>query len=305
MVHSIFELVLSKWGLFESIANLSIYASVFLNLIFLRHMGNLVGPFEDQFTEYARSHGFLQEWGNGGVQRLLFTAAVWAAAISLMCVPSNMKTPGGYSVILVAWRDGMLLAILHCLWQVLAFLELMVESYCIEFFERMDCQWGVSSWNSLQALLRRVAETVENCFLVVQSSIIVAVLCCTAQLVTLSIEHNNGMRSAALEDLKPVILFYTQLLLIGLVAMVLFAKAASVTDKCSKVAPLVNSVTLEEDQEIDHERQYVVAYIIQSDAGFYVKGSRFTAAMLFKSCYLFGTIICGLVTTMLSIGDKD
>jgi len=303
-VYSIFELVRGQHGLLEDIANVSLHTCALLNLIFLGRMGELVGPLGDRCTKYAASHYFLGEWGKGGILRLLVTVTIWASTTSLMCAACIMGAADNYTAILTAWRDGMLLAILHCLWQVLAFLELMLDSYCIEFFESLDCCWGVLSWNGLQALLRQVAETVENCFLAVQSSMIVAVLCCTARLVIVSFEHGNDGEVAALDGPQTVILVYIRLLLIGLVVLALFAKAANVTDKCSKVAPLVNSVTIEEDQQIHYERQYLVSYIIHSDAGFYVKGCRFTTAMLVKCCYVFGTIICGMGTTILSMGHK-
>jgi len=303
MLHSMYELVLGPGGIFENIVNLSLYTCAFFNLIFLKHMGSMVGPFEDRFTEYARDHTFLDEWASDGVLRLRFTAIIWATTTSLMCVPLFTKGANYYTIILRACRDGLLLSILHCLWQVVAFLELMVDNYCLEFFEQLNCQLGVASWNSLQALLHHVAESVENCFLAVQSTMMVTLLCCTAQVVIMS--TRSGMESLGEDDLSTVIPVYIPLFLLGLVAVILFAKAASVTEKCSKAAPLVNSVTVEEDQQMNQERQYLVAYIIQSNAGFYFKGSRFTKAVLVKSCYFIGTIICGLGTTILTIRQKS
>jgi len=299
VLHSMYELVLGPGGIFEKIVHLSLYSCAFFNLIFLRDMGSMVGPLEDQFTEYARDHTFLDEWASGGVLRLLFTAIIWATTTSLMCVPLFMKATNYYTIILRACRDGLLLAILHCLWHVLAFLDLMIDSYCFEIFEHLNCQIAVASWNRLQALLHHVAESVENCFLVVQSTMMVTLLCCTAQVVIMS--TRSSMESIIEDDLITVI---PPLFLLGLIAAVLFAKAASVTEKCLKAVPLVNSVTMDDDQ-LSHERQYLVAYIVQSNAGFYIKGSRFTKAMLVKSCYFIGTIICGLGTTILTIRQKS
>jgi len=299
MLYSMYELVLGPGGIFENIVNLSLYTCAFFNLIFLRHMGSMVGPFEDQFADYARDLAFLDEWASGGVMRLIFTAIIWATTTSLTSVPLFIKGANYNTIILRACRDGLLLAILHCLWQVLAFLELMVDSYCLEFFGHLNYQMGVASWNRLQALLHHVAESVENCFLVVQSTMMVTLLCCTAQVVIMS--TRSSMESIIEDDLITVI---PPLFLLGLIAAVLFAKAASVTEKCLKAVPLVNSVTMDDDQ-LSHERQYLVAYIVQSNAGFYIKGSRFTKAMLVKSCYFIGTIICGLGTTILTIRQKS
>jgi len=288
--------------LFESIAHSSLYFCVFLNLIFLRHMGSLVGPLEHPFTDYAFGHGFLIEWGVGGLLRMAFTTSLWVVATSLTCGIPFVTAAEYVRVPIVSWRNGLLLAIIHCLWQVLAFLELMVDSYCNDFCERMNCHQGVLKWNALQALLRRVAEAVESCFLTVQTGVIVALLSCAGRLVTLKVNMTN--QSAALNDLVLLVLTYIPVLLIAFATVVLFAKAASVTEKCSRVPSLINSLTLEEDKQIDYERQYLVAYVWHSDAGFYVKGTRFTAAMLIKFCCLFGTLSCGLVTTIASIAQK-
>jgi len=305
MLNSVYEFNYGPGGMFENISNLSLHTCVFLDLISLKDLRNLIGPCRDQLTEYAKDHGFLDEWERMGTGRLLFTVAVWVIATSLMSVPLVTQATNYYTIILRAWRDGLLLAILHLLWQVLAFLELMIDNYCIDLLEHLNCQLGVVSWNRLQALLHHVAEAVENCFLVVQSAMMVTLLCCTAQLVIMSTEQRGSMTFIFLDNLDTIILVHIPLVLLGLVSMVLFAKAASVTEKCLKAAPLVNSFTMENKQHLSHERQYLVAYIIQSNAGFHVKGSRFTKAMLVKMCYFTGTIICGLGTTILTIRQKS
>jgi len=280
--------------LFETIANMSLCACTLLNLIFLRQLGSLVGPYEQPFIDYATAHGFLHEWGLGGMWRLVFTSCLWVIATALTGMSSVTR--------MMPLRDGCLLTSIHCLWQILAFLELMVDNYCVEFFEQLDCHVAVSSWNSLQAMLRRVAAAVENCFLATQTAVIFAVLCLAGRLVTMTITMTTD--SADVDNVATTIRFYVPVLVSAFATVVLFAKAASVTEKCSKLPSLVNSVVLEEDKHIDHERQYLVSYIMHSDAGFYVKGSRFTAAMLVKFCYLLGTIICGLGTTVLTVARK-
>ncbi|CAJ1407625.1 unnamed protein product, partial [Effrenium voratum] len=60
-------------------------------------------------------------------------------------------------------------------------------------------------------------------------------------------------------------------------------RAAAVTEKASRVAPLVNSWKFESKKDsMDENRQYVVQYIIQSEAGFYMKGVRLTAGTVQK-----------------------
>jgi len=122
-------------------------------------------------------------------------------------------------------------------------------------------------------------------------------------MVIMTIDSTTG--SADVDDVGMILLSYIPVLVTAFATMVLFAKAASVTEKCSRVPALINSMMAEDGNHIDHERQYLVTYITHSDAGFYVKGSRFTAAMLVKCCYLLGTIICGLGSTVLTMARRS
>ena len=83
------------------------------------------------------------------------------------------------------------------------------------------------------------------------------------------------------------------------------ARAASVTGRACRVAPLVNSWKFEsessvEDDEVesgmDPGRQYVVQYIIQSEAGFYMKGVRIAASDVQKMCYYLLAFTFGLAS---------
>jgi len=185
------------------------------------------------------------------------------------------------------------------MWQVFACLELMVDFYCVMFFGCLDCKKGVPAWNSMQALLRRSAEALENGFLVVHTAITITLVCGALRGVDIALNWNN--EGTAMRQPGTTLCFYCELLLVVLSGLILFAKAASVTQKCSNVPALVNSVVLEPDKQIDEQRQYLVLYIASSHAGFYVKGTRFTYAMLLKFCYLFGTLVCGLGSTILNI----
>jgi len=299
---SIIDFVNNHEKLFETTANMSLCACAFLNLTFLHRLGSLVGPFAHPFVDYAKNHRFLHTWAKGGVRRLFFTISLWVVGTSSTCISSFVSTGEHITLPMTSFRDGCLLASIHCLWQILAFLEIAVDRYCAEFSKHHNCQVGVCVWNGLQALLRRVAEVIENCFLTIQSTMIIAVLCCAGRLVTVTI--NLTTHPADVDDVGMILLGYVQVLLTAFATIALFAKAASVTEKCSRVPALINSMVPEDGDKIDHERQYLVTYIRHSDAGFYVKGSRFTAAMLVKFCYLLGTVICGLGSTVLTIAKS-
>merc|ERR1712107_374078 len=67
-------------------------------------------------------------------------------------------------------------------------------------------------------------------------------------------------------------------------------RAATVTEKCSRVPALLNSWRFGES-EVDHGRQHLVQYITHSAAGFYVKGVRLNAYMALKLTYLLMTVM--------------
>merc|ERR1711972_231564 len=82
-------------------------------------------------------------------------------------------------------------------------------------------------------------------------------------------------------------------------AAMVFVHAAAVTEKCSRMPSLVNSLTVE-GRNIDRDRQYVVEFIANSTAGFYVKGVRLTAFMVMKLSYLCGAVVFGISMQLVS-----
>ena len=75
--------------------------------------------------------------------------------------------------------------------------------------------------------------------------------------------------------------------------MRIFFKAAQVTDRCIRVPSLINSVSV--GPHLDNERQYLVQYILQSAAGFYMFHVRVTSQMTVKITYVLAVVICALV----------
>jgi len=82
-------------------------------------------------------------------------------------------------------------------------------------------------------------------------------------------------------------------------------RAAAVTEKASRVGPLVNSWNLQEEADtplgMDLDRQYVVQYINQSQAGFFMKGVRITGFDVQKMLYYFAALTFTLVSRSFSV----
>merc|ERR1712232_868274 len=165
-------------------------------------------------------------------------------------------------------------------------LELSIDHYCIRFFEAADWGKGLDEWNVLQALLRRSAHTVEGCFLSVSTGVLCVLLLSGAELYNVRIGPNFGLTTALWAGwvLPPT-------------ALVFYAvfRSASITEKCNRVPALVNSWSLTVNR-FDHQKEYVVAYIMHSAAGFYVKGVRLNATWALKLSYLFGALIFTMTT---------
>lgn len=86
-------------------------------------------------------------------------------------------------------------------------------------------------------------------------------------------------------------------------------RAAAVTEKANRVAPLVNSWKFhkshQEDDErgvwMDYERQYVVQYISQSRAGFFIRGSQLTVPTVQKLLYYLGAVSFALFSRLSAV----
>jgi len=297
----ILRLVQEPQRIYENIAHLSLYFCTTICLVSFTNVASLVGPVDLDLINYAQHHCFLYEWSRDGLKRLALTASIWfltssANIMNLWFWNIQFAIP---SMVMSTVCYGLFFASFHCMWQVFACLELMVDSYCVMLFRSVDYSKCVAVWNSLQALLRRAAEALENCVLAVHMAIIITLVCGTLRAVDVALDWSN--ESMAMKGSGTTLFFYCEVLLIALSGVILFTKAASVSEKCSNVPSLVNSVAMQPDNNIDEQRQYLVLFIAHSRAGVYVRGTRFTYAVLFKFCYLFGTVICGLGSTILNV----
>lgn len=174
------------------------------------------------------------------------------------------------------------MALLYCISHVCRALATLIDGFCVDFVLSRDHSSAVGeavkSWNKLQATLRRATCALDNCFLVLFTCAVLAVF--------LPILVSPSFSVAV-----PGVLFS-----IG-VASVSFA-CVSITSKCDRVPVIINSLSFGEDG-ISAERQYIVSYIVQSLAGFYILEVRFTPAMVLKTAYFSVAIIFALHTQIL------
>jgi len=248
---------------------------------------NLIGKSDNLLDNYARRHGFLGMWAAASLRLLVFIGAFWTGAVVMTGVMvavfwSTIESPGITIALTLGYifASGVVVVLTYCQLHVCAGLELMVDSFCVEFLAESNFREGVAQWNTIQAIMRRASHTIDLCFVSVQTSVLTAsvLLGMDVMLGSGSLEHAfRGLPSCGL-----------------LMAIMQFGqyKAAVVTQKCQRMPAVVNSLAIE-GQAINCERQYMVQFIMQSAAGFYVRGVRLTPFMVFKAAYLCVMIMIG------------
>jgi len=260
---------------------------------------NLLGSTESVLVGYARRERLVQPWcqvstGQAAILLISWLLAVCARAVGSAQVPNmgfQLPDLGSYVLTLVSFTfsSGLFTVLTYSLLHIIGLLTMMVDSFCYHFVEEPDLEDGVHDWNILQAVLRRASGAVELGFLVLQTALLMAVLI--------------GITAVVLNEDEPWVHAWVVIAVfpLAMVGARLFFKASEVTEKCTRVPPLINSLSLGESQ-VDPCRHYLVQYITYSAAGFYVKEVRLTAAMTIKLAYLSGMVAFGVLTKVASAG---
>jgi len=180
---------------------------------------------------------------------------------------------------------AVVMIIMTCVLHSCRALAVMVDGYCSLVTEQADISEAIYEWNVLQAVLRKTSTTMEWCLIVLQAT--------AAAMVPLFVTDFFALGGGwdAMCPLCPGIL-----LLLGIMRMQFCA--ASVSDKCTRVASLINFMSFGEGTE--RERALLVEYIVQSVAGFYVFEVRFTTAIALNIVYFWGAVAFSLATRVVS-----
>lgn len=274
------------------------FAGSLLASVSLRRAGitSLLGPVDHRLDLYADESGFLEDWQRISAWRLAEVMGLYAVMVSFRVIASFITSDVSYGQAItgnvldilpgLAFSLMALRLVMVCFTQlhICCGLELAIDSFGLRVFRDMDMEKALEEWNLVQATLRQ-------CSGKLSSSMSIMGICCFACLMFLAEQLLNS--PDLLQNLldsalwmgwlyPPVVLFaYTMM------------RAAAVSEKASRVAPLVNSWKFEKRNAkqkamlMDHDRQYVVQYIIQSEAGFYLKGVRLTAGSVQKMSYYF------------------
>lgn len=292
---SVARAVQSSQGLYAHLSTACIALGDLLAVLFLRARGlrSFIGPHSKPLESYARSTGFLGDWRRMSMERGILVLMFWAwmavskflgAALQCAGAPKSFLATGG-SVL----AYSILASLVYCQIHVCSAMELAIDNYCIKLFDSPDANTGITEWNLLQAMLRRAAHILEASFLSQGTTILGVTL--------LTILELFSQPRVDVRSVSPQCLASWAGWVLPPTAMVFYAvfRAASVTEKCLRVPALINSWVFS-GQQIDHERSYVVQYIVNSSAGFYVKGVRVNSQIALKLFYTFGVLAFTVIT---------
>jgi len=293
--------------IFENCAETAVSVSCLISLVRSRQLDSLIGHEGDLLKLYASSRGFMARWNRSSMRRLALFSTLWLCKAAAHIV--RMFTLRGptlsYQLCLssaVIFQAGSYFATLHCAFHVTNFLELIMDDWTVDFHRNLYCVRSAGAWDRIQALLRRVARSVEMIFFAVQTSALIAIISCVARVFDIvmagpGIEEQTWWVFCLLEFLPTLIMVVC--------ALAWFAKATAVTEQSIRIPPVVNSLLVEPNKLITSEHQLFVSFIKNSDTGFYWKGCRLDATVFINYCYLVGAVICALFTTALKFAQKQ
>lgn len=280
-------------------------ASLGLVFLWVRRIQDFLGPRDGPLLVHAKACGFIGIWSARSLRRLVVVTALWTMAVVCRTTASfTLNCPetaaSRMSLLSFSLAHALMASLVYCQLHICCGFELAIDNFCRRFFRSGDFSKAISEWNVLQAMLRRSASDIEACFLALGTSVL-GVLMLTALRVwnagdMSSLPHKLGLRCEALWAgwvLPPAALIFLAI-----------AQGAAVTEKCSRVPSLLNTWVLDNEEQIDHKRQYLVQYIVHSAAGFYVKGVRLRATWALKVAYLSAAILFSVISQSL-IGYKD
>ncbi|CAE8691380.1 unnamed protein product [Polarella glacialis] len=251
----------------------------------------LLGPDCNLLKMYASGHGFYDHW----VSTLPFDFLVACVFLAfefasheglylyklrtqgLECVsaPSSSHRLGN-AVGALAFSVVMIFKM-----HVVSCLDLMIDDFSSKYAEHGLAQEGVLQWNLLQATMNSAAKRLEGSFVILFAATFAGFATVAADLLLGSVkELAHGALPDCSEGLEPLQMMVGRALLLIYVS----SRAAGLTEKCIRTRCFVNSLVLD-NCVLDAERSYLVRYIDDSVAGFYIQGVRLTGIAIMKIFY--------------------
>jgi len=235
---------------------------------------------------YADSRGFSASWGSQSRRHLLLIIVCWISAVSSRLLFGGVGSwPGVFAhaadfgwlhaaefVFVTGIFTGVNFTLLHHMNALVTATD--TYSYNLLSTDDLCVQEGAQEWNILQAMLRRVSGANAGCFLASATASMLMLLLCV---VGMLLDGAGGDRGSIIATLVPV------LILSGVMGKVLM-HAAEVTGRCRRVPPFINSIDTSEEHRC--QVQFLVQYIENSAAGYYIREVKITAELALKVIYI-------------------
>lgn len=242
---------------------------------------------------YAHHESLEKLWANTVRVEIAIASVLWTAAVIERVRGTNSLVDGAIDVrsvlhlIRFAVSSLFLFALAFCVLYFCRALSCVVDSYCTVIITAdggLDV--AVPRWTLVQALLRKVSTSVQSAMLVLQATVFFS------SLMALVDVYQSDQSSAGYS----LMLVPWSLVMLGISRV--FFKAAEVTSRSGRVPSLINGCNF--GHNFDRHRQYVVEYIVNSAAGFYMFEVRLTSTMTLKFAYVFAIGVFTLTTKIVS-----
>jgi hypothetical protein len=250
---------------------------------------------------YARSQGFLDQWCFRSACRLFVLFFLWFASGLCRFFFMFFQFEDGYdwqesgrwpSFLSSLFVSAIFIVISFLQLHVCLGLEVMIDDFGYNFFENSDVSQALISWNIIQAMLRRTSRVLEFSLICMQTSVLGALMLSGIELY----DEKGPLTHSA----SRAVLWSLPMSSYVVISLYVLLRAATVTEKCSRVPSLINSIAIDcHTQELDRDAFAIVDYVTNSAAGFYVKGVRLRYFMVLKLMYFLGIALLTLVTRTL------
>lgn len=280
-----------------------------------QHIQDLLGPCAMPLAGYAAFFFFSESWRILSLRRFFACCVMWATAVLSRVGSFCFCTTDEHS-----WRIGllakdevlvfsltagmtMMFSLGFCVLHVCSCLEMAIDQYCFRFFQSGDLNCAIDEWNVLQALLRKSARCVDACLLSIGTGVLAMLVLTGTELLNMSSTTTNPLENGLAQEGQCLVLWSGSVIPPTALFFYVVICGARITEKCNRVPALVNSWAFTEFQ-IDTAKHYVVQYIMQSAAGFYVQGVRLTMTSVLKLSYLLGIVVFSIISHVIRNGDS-
>eukprot|EP00930_Biecheleria_cincta_P023742 TRINITY_DN17096_c0_g1_i3.p1 TRINITY_DN17096_c0_g1~~TRINITY_DN17096_c0_g1_i3.p1 ORF type:complete len:621 (-),score=88.30 TRINITY_DN17096_c0_g1_i3:126-1988(-) len=271
-----------------------------LSLICLRvrRIEQLLGPERSPLCDYAKAHRMYEYWSLAAVTDLLALCAFCACDISLRIVLAwKLAWTQSCNIHLSVWQltSGIFCSIVvdvlfFCHIHICTGLDIMIDSFCSEYSEHRNTYKAMICWKTLRSIISRSSNRLENSFVCTLSVLLAGFALVGADMFAADpADKARRLPQCLLQCLAP-------LLSSGTLVLYALHRAAGLTEKCIRAKAFVNSYFDDSNFSSEHNlaRFYLVQFMEDCEAGFYIKGVRITRFAVMKCLYGIVAVIFGV-----------